>query len=320
MSKPPAKRAKRKAVTADIADAGASNLLVASLDLSSNISHREIADALLTLLPAGATRQHPSSKKLAKAFPLVIAALDNRSNALARQSEAEGMKAELAFRFPAEGNGKVGDGEPEPEQFTTIQFPEETFVGILKYLDGREVVKTSLVCKSWLVTSRLPGLWERLDGTCGLTNKSRKLNMTALLKILERQQFSCLKHIVMPNHSLQLSKTSINKMAKLLPHLETFEMPSVWATGPKLKDEHVVSIAENFTKLSSIRNVEMWSITNTGIANVAQTMGGMFMFFATFLFLCLRPLLFLIVTMSTNSTPPREAPRFADQWLYLLPR
>ena len=275
MSKPPAKRAAKRKAADDIADDGASNELIASLDLSSSISHRDIADALLTLLPEGATRQHPSAKKLAKAFPLVIAALDNRSNTLARQSEADGQRAALAFRFPieVERKGKLGDGDCE--QFTTIQFPEETFVGILNFLDGREVVKTSLVCKSWLVTSRVPELWERLDGTCGLTNKSRKLNMTAFLKLLSRPQFSCLKHIVMPHHSLQLSKTSVAKMAKLLPHLETFQMPSVWATGPKLKDEHIVAIAENFANLSSIRNIEMWSISNTGIANMAQTMGGM---------------------------------------------
>ena len=272
MSKQPAKRAAKRKAADDIADARDSNVL-ASLDLSSSISTRDIADALLTLLPEGATKQHPSAKKLAKAFPIVIAALDNRSNTLARKSEADGQRAQLAFRFPIEGEGKLGD-EEEPEQFTTIEIPEETFVGVLKFLDGREITKASLVCKSWLVSSRLPSLWEKLDATCGLTNKSRKLNMTLFTKLLSRPQFSCLKHIVMPHHSLQLSKTSIAKMAKLLPNLETFEMPSVWATGPKLKDEHIVSLAENFTQLSAIRNIEMWSISNSGIANMAQTMGG----------------------------------------------
>eukprot|EP00984_Skeletonema_dohrnii_P033076 scaffold28544_cov126-Skeletonema_dohrnii-CCMP3373.AAC.1 len=63
-------------------------------------------------------------------------------------------------------------------------------------------------------------------------------------------------------------------MAKLLPHLETFENPNAWATGPKLKDEHIVAIAENFTKLNAIINIEMWHITNTGITNMAQAMGG----------------------------------------------
>ena len=49
---------------------------------------------------------------------------------------------------------------------------------------------------------------------------------------------------------------------------------SVWCTGPKLKDEHIVSLAENFTQLTASRNIEMWSISNSGIANMAQTMGG----------------------------------------------
>ena len=77
------------------------------------------------------------------------------------------------------GGGKVGDGE-ELEQFITIEIPEETFVGVLRFLDGRE--------KSWLVSSRLPSLWEKLDATCGLTNKSRKLNMTLFTKLLARPQ------------------------------------------------------------------------------------------------------------------------------------
>ena len=282
MSKQPAKRAAKRKAADDIADTRDSNVL-ASLDLSSSISVRDIADALLNLLPEGATKQHPSAKKLAKAFPIVIATLDNRSNTLARKSEEDGQRAQLAFRFPIEGEGKLGDGKmgegkvgdgEESEQFTTIEIPEETFAGVLKFLDGREITKASLVCKSWLVSSRLPSLWEKLDATCGLTNKSRKLNMTIFTKLLARPQFSCLKHIVMPHHSLQLSKTSIAKMAKLLPNLETFEMPSVWATGPKLKDEHIVSIAENFSQLTAIRNIEMWSISNSGIANMAQTMGG----------------------------------------------
>jgi len=287
MSKPPAKRAaKRKAedAIASAADAiadpsNAPNALLASLDLSSSISSRNIADALLTLLPEGATKQHSSAKKLAKAFPLVIAELDNRSNILARKSESEGQSALIAFRFQlTEGVEKHGEGDPEPEQFITIQFPEETFVGILKFLNGRDFVNTvSLVCKSWLVTSRIPSLWTKLDDTCGLTNKSRKLNMTAFLKLLARPQFSCLKHIMMPHHSLQLSKTSISKMAKLLPHLETFENPNSWSTGPKLKDEHIVAIAENFTKLNAIINIEMWHITNTGITNMAQAIGGVFL-------------------------------------------
>ena len=263
--------AKKKAA-GTIADAGNErNALIASLDLSSNMPPRNIADALLSLLPQGATRQHPSSKKLVKAFPLVIAALENRSNMLSRKSETQGQHSQLAFRFPTKGDGKQG------EQFTTIQCPEDTFVNILKYLQGREIVSTSLVCKSWLVTSRLPELWEKLDDACGLTNKSRKLNVTTFLKLLARPQFSCLKHIKMPLHSFQLSKMSISKMSKLLPHLETLEMPEIWSTGPKMKDEHIVAIAENFMNLKSIRNIEMWSISNIGIANMAQILGGAFL-------------------------------------------
>eukprot|EP00984_Skeletonema_dohrnii_P018951 scaffold8983_cov72-Skeletonema_dohrnii-CCMP3373.AAC.3 len=139
-SKTAKRAAKRKAEDAISDASNAPNALLASLDLSSSISSRNIADALLTLLPEGATKQHSSAKKLAKAFPLVIAELDNRSNILARKSESEGQSAQIAFRFQLTGGvGKQGEGDPEPEQFTTIQFPEETFVGILKFLHRREL-------------------------------------------------------------------------------------------------------------------------------------------------------------------------------------
>jgi len=234
MSKPPAKRAaKRKAADDDaIADAN-SNALI-TLDLSSKKSGpRDIADALLSLLPKNATRQHPSAKKLAKAFPLVISELENRANVLARASESEGTRQPIAFRFPAEG-------------------------------------KRGEVNKAWLSASRIPSLWTKLDKSCGLTNKSRKLNMTAFLKVLERPQFTNIKHWEMPHHGLNLSKNSIAKLAKMLPNLETFSMNSVWGTGPKMKDEHLLAFVQAFPKLTALHNIEMWAVTNHGIVSMAQ--------------------------------------------------
>ena len=78
-AKPASKRvrsAKRKATDA-IADADADNAassstLLQNLDITNaKCGPRAIADALLSLLPDAATRQHSSAKKLAKAFPLV---------------------------------------------------------------------------------------------------------------------------------------------------------------------------------------------------------------------------------------------------------
>ena len=170
-AKPAAKRersAKRKAADA-IADAdhAASSSLLQNLDLSHpKCGPRVIADALLSLLPDAATRQHSAAKKLSKAFPLVLRELDHRANILSRANEAEGTKTPISFSF---------EGEKGSNDTLTISLPEDNFVGILKYLNGREIVTTSLVCKAWLSVSRLPSLWERLDSTSGLTNKSRKL-------------------------------------------------------------------------------------------------------------------------------------------------
>ena len=274
MSKPPAKRsAKRKKAEAedDFVRIGTStdNAALTSLDLSSNVSPKSIADALLTLLPKEATKQHPSAKKLTKAFTIVATTLEQRAIELARRSESEGQRLQLEFNFPAEG--KSGDDE-EP-LFTSINVPEETFAATLKFLDGREIMKASLVSKAWLTTCRLPSLWRKLDKHSGFTNKSRKLNLTYLLKLLSRGQFSCLTHFVMPYHSVQLSTNGISKMAMLLPHLTKFEMaPEVWSTGPKLKDEHLLAIVDKFPELTSL-TIELWGITNDGIANMAREMG-----------------------------------------------
>ncbi|KAL7435635.1 hypothetical protein ACHAXM_004834 [Skeletonema potamos] len=265
MSKPPAlakRAAKRKAADDDaIADACTGPNALTTLDLSSKkLGLRDVADALLSLLPKNATRQHPSAKKLVKAFPLVISELERRANVLARESEIDGTRKPIAFLFPAEGK----------QVPYTIHLPEDTFVGMLKHLNGREIVNVSLVSKAWLAASRLPSLWTKLDRSCGLTNNSRKLNMTAFLKVLERSQFANIKHLEMPHHALQLSKNSISKLAKLLPHLETFSMNSVWGTGHKLKDEHLLALVQAFPKLTALHNIEMWAVTNHGIMSMAK--------------------------------------------------
>jgi hypothetical protein len=94
--------------------------------------------------------------------------------------------------------------------------------------------------------------------------------MTAFLKVLERSQFANIKHLEMPHHALQLSKNSISKLAKLLPHLETFSMNSVWGTGHKLKDEHLLALVQAFPKLTALHNIEMWAVTNHGIMSMAK--------------------------------------------------
>jgi len=280
MSKPPAKRrAKRKAANADIdyADADeslAGNSLLASLDLSkSKTGPKAIAAALLTLLPADATRQHSMAQKLAKAFPLIISELDARSIMASRASEAEGTRQPIAFRFPAEG--KQGEeGGSGDEMWTTIHLPEDSFLPVLKFLTGKEIVKyASLVNKAFLAASRNPLLWETLDKHSGLTNSNKKLNMTALQNLLRRPQFARLKHFMMPQNALKLSTKNTKQLALLCPHLELFSVgySTRGVTGPKTKDDDLITIAENFSNLNAI-HTHMWSITNKGIVSVAKIM------------------------------------------------
>ena len=61
--------------------------------------------------------------------------------------------------------------------------PEECFVNIMTYLNGREVMNASIVGNAWLSVSRTLSLWERLDDSNGLSNKGRKMNMTYLLAL-----------------------------------------------------------------------------------------------------------------------------------------
>ena len=276
MSKPPAKRrAKRKAAAdVDVDDAGAGNSLLASLDLSkSRTGPKSIATALLTLLPADATRQHAMAQKLTKAFPMVISELDARSIQASRASQEEGTRKPIAFRFPA--NDKQGEKVgSEDEMWTTIQLPEDSFLPCLKYFTGKEIVHcVSLVSKAWLAASRNPGLWETLDKTSGLTNSNKKLNMTALQNLLRRPQFANLKHFMMPQNALKLSPKSIKQLAQLCPLLELFSVgySTGGVTGPKTKDEELIAIAETFPNLNGI-HTHMWSITNKGIVSVATAM------------------------------------------------
>ena len=174
MSKPAAKPAARKSKRAreaslDDSDASMASSLAVSLpsplrDLTNSKNSRKVvANALLSILPDGATKQSAAAKKLASAFPLVVAELDARAKAQARANESEGTRLPIAFR--------CNDGGTE----TVINMPEECFMNVLKFLKGREVVTSSLVSKVWLSASRTPALWELLDRSAGLTNKGKRL-------------------------------------------------------------------------------------------------------------------------------------------------
>ncbi|KAL9191435.1 hypothetical protein ACHAXT_001141 [Thalassiosira profunda] len=262
MSKPAAKprKSKRKASSSiDDSDASMESLATALPSPLKNLSsskngRKRVATALLSLLPADATKQNAAAKKLASAFPLVIAELEARSKALARANESEGTRLPIAFRFDD----------------TVINMPEECFTNVLKFLKGAEVVRSSLVSKVWLSMSRMPALWERLDRSAGLTNKDKKLNMTELIRLLGRPQFENLKLLSIP-YKVKLGKSSIKQIAKACPHLETFDI-GYSCGNVHAKDGDFPDIAMHLAQLTSVR-FDMWNATNYGIQVLSQAMG-----------------------------------------------
>ena len=244
--------------------------LLPSLDLSnSKTTPKIVAAALLTLLPHGATGQDATAKKLVMAIPLLMAELDARSRAMAIANESEGTCLPIAFRFPSGDTARNNDND-EGGEMTVIHMPEECFVRMMTYLNGREVVNASIVGKAWLSVSRMPSLWERLDDSNGLSNKGRKMTMTSLLALLGRPQFSSLKSLMLP-FKVKLGKRSIKAIANACPHLETWDVGYSRGAG-RGKDGDLVEAAETFVSLTSIWT-NMWDVTSYGIAHAAKAMG-----------------------------------------------
>ena len=257
-------------------------LLQPSLDLlNPNTTPREIAAVLLSLLPTGA-KHDAAAKKLVKALPLLTAELDARSNAMAKVNESLGAQHPIAFRFRATtlttSNNDDGcendianvDITCDDDEMTVIQMPEECFVKIMGFLNGRDIVNVSIVNKAWLYISRMPELWETLDAFNGLSNKSRRMNQKTLLTLLKRPQFSNLKSLTLP-FKVKLGKTTIASIAKICPLLEIWNVGYGRDAG-RGKDSDLVDAAEKFPNLISIRT-NMWDVTSYGIASVVKVMG-----------------------------------------------
>ena len=200
---------------------------------------------------------------------------------MARVNESEGARHPIAFRFLSQttageiemddaGGGDDNDDLRDDDAMTVIHMPEECFLEIMAFLNGREIVNASEVNKAWLYVSRMPVLWERLDALNGLSNRDRKMNQTTLLALLGRPQFANLKFLAVP-FKLRLKSSTIASISKVCPHLETWDIGYGKGTG-RGKDCDLVDAAEKFTKLTSIRT-NMWDVTASGIASAAKVMG-----------------------------------------------
>ena len=274
---------------------GGSNSALAKLDLSkSKTTPKMIASAILSLLPNDATKQNEEAKKLAKAFRLVLAQLDQRTTAMARGNESQGMHIFIIIWRPT-NNYQIPlasliffrpifiyiSGTRLPIAFTfsndenegevVINLPEDSFVNILSYCTGRGVVKAGEVSEAWLATSRSPTFWEKLDSSSGLTNESKKLNATGLVQLLGRPQLASLTNLTIP-YKIKIGKTTMKQIAKACPHLEALDMGYTFNSGINPKDDDLIQAAESFPSLKSMRH-DMWSITAYGVGQFARAIG-----------------------------------------------
>jgi len=98
---------KRKASEADICDGdgGGKPASIASVLTDAARDHRDMAAALLSLLPPDANKHSGVSEKLTKAFPLVAFELDRRARVAAQAAEDSGTKQPIEFQFVASASG-----------------------------------------------------------------------------------------------------------------------------------------------------------------------------------------------------------------------
>lgn len=190
----------------------------------------------------------------------MIAELEARASKASRKHVEVGASKPIKFSFKDEG---------DEETITTIDLPEESFVHILHFLDGHELLDSSLVSKVWLSATRLPVVWaDGLD--MSRLNLNKTLNMTSLLKLLREPQFANLKALALP-HKVKLGASSTKQLARALPYLETFDV-GYYSGQTKAKDKDLMDAVEQFPNLSGLRT-DMWNVTSWGISTVARDMG-----------------------------------------------
>jgi hypothetical protein len=184
-----------------------------------------------------------------------VAELEARSNKAARK-QAAGKSQPITFSFTEEGSDEV---------VATIDLPEDTFVHVLNFLDGYELVFASEVSKEWKSATRNPVLWE--DGIdMSNLNRKKSFNMTEMLKLLNEPQFASVKAFSFPN-KVKVGTSTIKQLAKALPYLERLDL-----TNPKVKDTDLIAATELFGNLQSL-NVELWNVTPNGVASAVRSMG-----------------------------------------------
>jgi hypothetical protein len=268
--KPRAKKKPRKKANAAVGGGGDDRpaSLLSSIDLlNSKTTPKIVAEALLALLPKAATKHDAAAKTLMKAFPIITAELEARTSALTRKTESEGTRLPIAFYFPLAGTANDGEEGEGGTSSVVVHIPEECFIKMFTFLNGKEVVNVSTVNKVWLSISRKPEVWSRLDLKNGLSwNKAKRLNMTSLLALLGRPQFANLKHLQLPS-CCKVGKNSLRSISKACPNLETFDMG-----GSRGNDSDLLSASQIFSNLTGL-HFGLGDISNNGIMSAVRMMG-----------------------------------------------
>jgi hypothetical protein len=260
--------------------------LLSSIDLlNSKTTPKIVAEALLALLPQGATKHDAAARTLIKAWPLFTAELEARTSALTRKTESEGTRLPIAFHFPLAGTANDGEEGEGGTSSVVVHIPEECFIKMFTFLNGKEVVNVSTVNKVWLSISRKPEVWNRLDSKNGLAwyGKHKRLNMTSLLALLSRPQFANLKYLQLPN-KCKVGKNSLRSISKSCPNLETFDMG-----GSRGSDSDLLTASEIFSNLTGL-HFRMGDISNNGIMSAVRMMGESHLVPVLFLILSFYPI------------------------------
>lgn len=218
------------------------------------VSAQELSHTLLSWLPSeNVTVNNQHAQKLIKSFDLVRAELQHRANCMT----AQGIKS----------------GENSDVLLSRVAIPAAVMQNVLEFLPRPQAVHSaSLVSKSWLAIVRAPAFWTVLDHHTGLLDDSQTVsNMTALLKLLKRPQFSSLRTLV-PPYKVQARKNVFQKVAEACPLLEELDLGVGGRSHMKIDDASLLALPELFPHLKSIR-FKTYRVSNAGLKEFCRIMG-----------------------------------------------
>lgn len=155
-----------------------------------------------------------------------------------------------------------------------VPMPIDAFILILTVLPRHEAVhNASQVCKAWLAATREPSFWHALDGENGLSEESAAItNMTGMLELLSRHQFSSLKSLT-PPFKVRMRKKALSLIAKACPVLEEIDLGFSLLSRMMLTDADISSVPTLFPRLNKIRFCTTY-MSNDGLVAFCRRIGG----------------------------------------------